>query len=119
MRYKLLIGAAIIFTIGGISVGALFNKDPNTSMMVIILTCIDMFLLAMTLVAFKMLRKQNAEGKEYGYKEGVTDVLETAEEMYGVDEANILAENTKNRLNRSKVVKGDGHVHTHMHDFSK
>tara|TARA_R110000772_G_scaffold62137_6_gene139693 strand:- start:1430 stop:1783 length:354 start_codon:yes stop_codon:yes gene_type:complete len=116
MKYKLLVFSAIFFIIGGYFLGTLFNSDPNTSIAVIILSCMNIFFIAMMLTAFKMLKRQRNEGLKDGYKEGINDIMLGVELEYGEEGTDRVAKATRKALQTDKKIEVKGNkVHIHMH----
>lgn len=116
MKYKLLVISAIFFITGGFFLGSLFNEDPNTSISIIILSCMNIFFIAMMLTAFKMLKKQRNEGLKDGYREGINDIMAGVAEEYGEEGTNKVAKASKRVLAREKKITTKGNkVHIHLH----
>lgn len=116
MKYKLLVASALFFIVSGYFLGTLFNNEPNTSVAVVILSCLNIFFITLMLVAFKMFKNQRNEGLKDGYKEGIEDIMTGVHEEYGEEGADKVAKAARKCLEKEKkITKKVNKVHIHMH----
>lgn len=102
MKYKLLVVSALFFTVSGYFLGVSFNNVTNTSVLVVVLSCLNIFFITIMLLAFKMIRNQHLKGVKAGYKEGVEDIMYGVYKEYGEKGADKVAKAAKEIIQKDK-----------------